>query len=315
MDAYQDGNFSDKHKTWKMAMNTTFSQLVRSYVKPKGCVVYLDAASGQTSTALQEWDVQRFVANNNATVVEALQKQHANINVVLGDMETCLQNDWKDVQFQAAWFDTCSESVETVIAMCAAFFDDRKFAKDATIVLGYTIYGRHKKGESQIKRVGEVERYLNETSKRLARNLLHVENATHFQQQRKLDKGVYTAFFLLQPNVTQQDALLAEAVATMKRLEDTVHRITQTPPPCKPVTYKPPSTERTHNERGICYGCGDNVAQQSTVCAKEACKLKKRRDENRRAMQKKRKLMGNISVQKHAKPSAQNIASFFRITK
>jgi hypothetical protein len=210
MDTYLKRTISQPHDGFKVAMNDVFVTLLTQFIPGTKNVVYMDAASGETTRKLANLPHKRFVANNVSNVVAELKAAFADVHVESGYIHECLRSVWRNVMFQAAYFDSCSANAEKINEIFQCFFQ-RNFDTLTPIVIGYTIVGRcrgKKKGltkeqaidkRSQLNRTQEIAKCILDISISLKMQLKRASDLACFAGTTWLHDGIFTEFFVLEP--------------------------------------------------------------------------------------------------------------------
>lgn len=290
---YNDALFSDKHTMFKESMNLVFRDFC-SRMRPGSSCVFLDAITSHTVRALKGLNIKRFVANTDMAVVEEL-KKHKDVTAVCGDIVRCLREDWKDIAFEAAYFDGCNSSPEKIITTLDAFFS-RQFDAHVPILVGFTLLGRDRGARSHLDRQGVVYKYLNQMQLSLRRKFTRVHDAPLYYDVDWLDRGVATEFVQFE-------------CAPPLNLEGS-----SDPAPIVPVEEKRPA-ESKRNTRGICCICKSRLHNNSTVCLAPVCVKRKHALENARSMRKRRKEQKRSLFQKPKAAQTKTLLAFFGITR
>lgn len=153
VDSYVHSKHKD-HCKWKTEMNAVFKSLILKYLKKDANIVYLDCNQLKTTRHLADLENNLYVANNAKPNIKIFEK-NPRIYFVPKDVEKALSEDWKDISFQAAYFDGMYKKHEDYIELLRGFFN-RKFI-DKNVIIGYTLTPRGLKGQSSLKRVDAIE--------------------------------------------------------------------------------------------------------------------------------------------------------------
>jgi hypothetical protein len=303
-DTYNDAKFTDAHKQFKWTMNFVFRQLVEKYVfRAKGSIIFLDGPSALTSQGLEHFNLPMYIPNPHEDTLAELKKR-TKATLFHGHLEDALTTVWKDVPFQAAYLDSTHANVEPLIRMFDSFFD-RVFDVSLSIVFGYTILGRDRNQQSELKRVGEVQQYLNLKANDLNRKLVRARDLDAYLSINWLHNGTFTEFFVLEPKTNEHEIKFIEELqkvsvlmTTLTKEQTFIRDQTSSPrgssienesedAPIADLRLKTNSDQR--NKPGICSVCSQPAtSRRGTVCSKKFCQKKKHNDENSKAMRKKR---------------------------
>ncbi len=223
-DPYEKRKCREIHVQFKQRMNDIFRDLLTQNV-PKGQnIVYLDSLSGETTNTLKGCGYQCYIANNCKDVATQLAKDHQ-LTVEHGDAAEIMKTKWKNISFQAAYFDGCTSRCEYVLPFFESFFD-REFDNMNTIVLGVTLTGRDNSKTSPHERL-QLSKMLKikETFHKLAtRHQMEIQkNECQIDKEDCIDDGVYTEFFVLIP---QKYSTQATTQKIQRSLKSTQHVLT-----------------------------------------------------------------------------------------